>query len=277
MVLRRAWLPLVLVVAALLAYPLDAAADMGPKPQVTVRVAYQGQPVPDPQFTATLLACVEPGSRPFRQVTPVPGRPVLSDPSGCVWQEPSAPVWGGDCLNGECQFTYMLPERFRLAITLPSQGREYLTDVGEREELVSYFSADLAPDGTGHLERLTTPVLERDWSLGGVGLAVGVTLVAELALAFAYATIVKRPRRRLLLTCLFANLITVPCVWLLAGVFYVFAGATLGFVGLAIGEAGAWLAEGLAYKVWGRLSIGGALLLSLAANAASFGVGLLVH
>ena len=107
---RRHWARLAALLACfalILVLPLGpaarpAAADVGPKPQVTVHVTYEGRPVPDSAFQARMLACLPPGAAPYRDGPSLPGLDQLdlTDPAGCRWQAPSAPVWGGDCTDG---------------------------------------------------------------------------------------------------------------------------------------------------------------------------------
>ena len=275
---RSAWLAPLLALIGLVAFPTVAAADVGPKPELTVRVTYQGGPVPDPKFQAQLLTCAEPGARPFRSERQLPGldRLDLRDASGCVWQGPSHPVSGGDCEQGQCHFGYMLPSRLRLAVYLPSQGRLYVTDAAERSGMHARLVADLNADGTGRLQPEAVPFYDRDWSAGDVVAALALTIVVELGVVLAYVRWTKRPRRRLLLTCLLGNVLTLPFVWLFAALLYAVGGSAAGLVGLALAELGAWLAEALLYLWVGRLPASRAFLLSLVANCASFLVGVVV-
>ncbi len=253
-----------------------AAADAGPKPRLAVHVTYEGRPIEGP-FQARMLTCAPPGAEPYIDGPRLPGldRLDLTDPSGCRWQEPSARVWGGECADGECEFGYMLPERFRLAIYLPGEGRLYVTDVAERQGLYDRFEADLSPDGTGHLRR--DSAMARNWTLRGMALALFLTLVLEAVIVLLYAWWRRLPRRRLLGVSLVANALTLPTVWLLAGLAAAIGGPGAGVGALVALEVVAWLAEGALYAGWAKLALGAAFLLSLVANAASVGLGLLVY
>jgi hypothetical protein len=278
-VLTSLRLALVAALLAALLAPLPVFADMGPKPSVVVTVTYQGRPVPDATFQAQMLECFAAGANSSERQKPLLGLEKfdLRDPSGCTWQAGRTLIWGGDCVQGSCEFGYMLPSRFRLAVLLPSQGRLFVSNAVERSGLRADFAADLAADGSATLTPRASPLLERDWTMEGVGLAILLTLAAELAIVLAFVRVTKRPLRRLFIACLIGNLVSVPLVWFFAGFFYIFGAAALGFIGLGIAEVVAWLGEAIFYAWFGRLRVSRALLLSLVANLASFGIGLLVH
>ncbi len=260
--------------------PLSAAsADVGPKPTLTLRILREGVPVSDPQMRVRLFACTDPGNRWSGQGEPIPGleRFDLSDPSGCVWREAGPGVYGGACSDGECSFSGFLPERFRVAAYLPGEGRTYLTDAAERRAMHERYAVTLAADGTGALRSNPLPIIGRNWSLGGMVVALALTLAVELLVIAGYTRLAHIAARRLLIVGLIANGLSLPCVWLLSGMGYVMAGVEAGLTALVVAEGLAWLVETVIYIVAGRLSLGRALVLSLAANAASVIVGMVVH
>jgi hypothetical protein len=98
-----------------------------------------------------------------------------------------------------------------------------------------------------------------------------VTLLIEGAVCLGYSIWRKKPVGPVLLTSLLANLVTQSLLWMVLNIFlqdYV--------VTLLIAEALIWLMESvfLFSLRMNRLSIREALLLSLAMNASSFGLGL---
>jgi hypothetical protein len=277
---RRALRPLAVLLgltALLAVVGQPVAADMGPKPHMDIHVTYEGGPVPDAAFQARVLTCAAGDEVPYQKGQPLPGleQVELQDPAGCRWQEPDYPVWGGDCTDGRCWFSYRLPPRFRLAVYLPSQDRLFVTDAAERRGIYDSFVADLSPDGTGRLRPATG--LARAWTVQGIAAALPLTLAVETAAILLFAQRRRQPCRRLLLTGLVANLLTLPGVWAVAGLAAMLGGPQAGLVALGLLELGAWEVEGAAYATFGRLSLGAALLLSVIANAASLGLGLLVH
>ena len=102
--------------------------------------------------------------------------------------------------------------------------------------------------------------------------AFGLTLLTELAVAVPlFATVEKGAARRIAAVTI-ANLATHPMVW------FLFPGLALGRPArFALSETWAVAAEAAAYlTVWPALRLRRALLVSLAANAASVTAGLLL-
>ncbi|HXU60453.1 MAG TPA: hypothetical protein VN962_02040 [Polyangia bacterium] len=102
--------------------------------------------------------------------------------------------------------------------------------------------------------------------------AFGLTLLTELAVAVPlFATVEKRAARRIAAVTI-ANLATHPLVW------FLFPGLALSRPArFALSETWAVAAEAIAYlTIWPALHLRRALLVSLAANAASVTAGLLL-
>jgi len=53
-------------------------------------------------------------------------------------------AWGGSCLNGECSFTYGLPDEFRLAVYLPGLDKKIISEPLERTKFNSRFEINLS-------------------------------------------------------------------------------------------------------------------------------------
>ena len=168
----------------------------------------------------------------------------------------------------------MLPDRFRLAVYLPGQSRLFVTDAVERQGLYDTFQVDLTADGAGRLRRTSSV---RYWTLGGVAVALPLTLAIEAAVILLYTRLRRLPLRPLLTAGLVVNALTLPGVWIFSGLTAAIVGPGAGVTALAVTEVIAWAGEGAVYASWGRLGLGAAFLLSLIANAASFGLGLFVH
>ncbi|HTB60398.1 MAG TPA: hypothetical protein VLC06_21160 [Polyangia bacterium] len=100
--------------------------------------------------------------------------------------------------------------------------------------------------------------------------AFGLTLVVELPIAAALLSAVEPRLGRRLAVIALANLATHPLVW------FLFPGLALGHgARLALSETWAFLVELAIYLlVWPALRLRRAALTSLAANGASFAVGL---
>jgi hypothetical protein len=276
--MRRILLALLLLLCALAVPLCPVRADAGPKPSLTLRLYLDGQPLNTADAQVRLLSCLSRDETPYGSDKPLPGldRLDLGDPSGCLWRDPGAMVRGG-CSNGVCSFSGMLPQRFRAAVYLPAQDRLYVTGAALRQAMHERFAAELQVDGTAVLRADPLPLVGRNWSLPGMGVALLLTLVVELLAIVIYTRLTQRPLRRLLVVGLIANLVTLPGVWLMAGFGYLLLGVEAGLIVLAMAEGLAWLVEAAVYTVAGRISFGQALLLSLAANLASLILGLFVH
>jgi hypothetical protein len=276
---RSAVVALVFLGVCLLA-PLDTVyADVGPKPTLKIRIERDGQPLVAAGVQARLLTCEESGGEIRQRDDPLPllDQLDLQDPSGCVWHEPPFFIYGGAVTDGACTFSGGIPDRWRLAVYVPGEERIYLTDVSERSAMHEEYVVELLADGTGQLRAGGLPIIGHNWSLTGAAVAMVLTLIIELAIVALYARWRQTPPRRLLLVALIANLVSLPGVWALAGLGYLLGGIQGGLIALALGEAAAWLAEGVAYLAAGKLKVGQSMLLSLVANLASLIVGLLIH
>lgn len=92
-----------------------------------------------------------------------------------------------------------------------------------------------------------------------------------------YALWQRRRWQPLILAAVLGNMLSIPFVWLLAGIGYLVGGPVPGLVLLAIGEFVAVFVEALLYTLIAREKFGRALLISLTANILSYLVGLLLH
>jgi hypothetical protein len=265
-----------LVICLLL--PSICLSDMGPKPSMTVRLQRNGQPFALAGIQARLLACQEGTSTPWKpdQVLPALGRVDLADPSGCTWQIPSYPVFTS-YNAGTVSFSYMLPERFRVAIYDPAAERLWLSNAAERQGMHTSFQLDLLDDGTAVLVSQQQNILQKSWDFNRMLLALLLSLVLELAVVVGYIIWQRRRWQRYVLAGLVGNIISLPIVWLLAGIAYLVGGSLAGLVILGLGEVFAVFLEALLYTLICKERFGRMLLLSLAANVLSFTVGLLLH
>lgn len=97
-----------------------------------------------------------------------------------------------------------------------------------------------------------------------------ITVLIEGVICLVYALWQKKPVQPILITCLFANLITQSLLWIALNIFFHHYLATLLTAEILI-----WLIESfLFYSLsFNRLNIGEALLLSLMINLYSLGIG----
>lgn len=269
-------LGLLLLVSLLL--PSICLADMGPKPSMTVGLLRNGQPFSAAGIQVRLLACQEGTSRPWNsdQALPALDRLNLSDSAGCTWRIPSYPVFTSYA-EGTASFSYMLPERFRVAIYDPTADRLWLSNAAERQGMHTSFQLDLLDDGTAVLYSQQQNILQKSWDFGRMLVALLVSLVLEVALVVGYVLWRRRRWQPFVLAAVIGNIISLPIVWLLAGIAYLVGGPGVGLVLLALGEILAVFLEALLYLLICKERFGWVLLLSLAANILSFTVGLLLH
>lgn len=258
--------------------PSVCLADVGPKPSMTVRLLRSGQPFSPTGIQVRLLVCQEEPSTPWNsdQALPILDRVDLADPSGCTWQVPSYPVFTS-YNAGAASFSYMLPDRFRVAIYDPAADRLWLSNAGERQGMHTSFQLDLLDDGTAVLYSEQQNILQKSWELGRILAALTASLVLEVALVVGYILWRRRRWQPFIVAAVIGNLVSLPIVWLLAGFAYFIGGPGAGLVLLALGEVLAVFFEALLYSLICKERFGWMLLLSLAANVLSFTVGLLLH
>jgi len=259
---------------------------MGPKPddRLFFSVTYAGGPLPDAQFTATVLRFEPLGStqKSGPRGASVPGLADLdlSAPGG-RWG--NTRHWGGEGAHGHVEFNGFfegggVPEEIRVAVYLPSQGKVFVSEVAETHPLLRTYHVDLQPDGTATLRLDRTGAFAVDWLAGlwrlGMWLALGLTLLIEGTVVAIFARRYKQPVARLLWCCLGVNVLTLPMVWAVTVTGFFFLGPRWGFVVLAIAEVAALRFPGLVYATLGRLGWAKGFRLSLLANAASLGFGI---
>lgn len=215
-------------VAALLMVPVllvgshhapAAAADIGPKPSVDVTVGLNGAPVPEEPFYAQMLTCQAPDA----QMTPRCGFDgaacdkflTLAEPepaAACTWRLHGLPtVWGGECVDSQCHFTYFLPTEFRLAVYLPGLDQLFVSNAVTRDTLYAAYRLELAENGSARLVE-NTPLLLRP-HVRGVLLGIMFSLGIELAVGYVFVRLTRSPPRALW-GVVIGNLLTVPLLYL---------------------------------------------------------------
>lgn len=254
-----------------------AAADVGPKPSVDVTVSLNGAPVAEEPFYAQMLTCQPPDYG----MTPQCGFDgaacdeflALAEPdpaAACTWRLQGMPtVWGGECADSECHFTYFLPKEFRLAVYLPGRDQLFVSNAVTREELYASYQLELAEDGTARLAE-NTPLLQRPY-VAGVLLALLFSLAIELVVGYLFVRLTHSPRRALW-GVLVGNLLTVPLLWYLVEAAFRYDAFLLV---LALAEVGVVVVEGALIVGFTRREMrpARAFAMSLLMNAASFIIG----
>lgn len=272
------WLKTAFVAAVLLLLGASvAAADIGPKPSVDIAVSLDGAPLSASVFYAQMLTCNAPDLQMSQQCgfnNPACDKfreLALPEPAeSCTWRLQGPPtVWGGECKDSQCHFTYFLPERFRLAVYLPGHDPLFISNPVTRTALDSVYRLDLGGDGSARLVENTS--LLRQSHAGGALAALLLSLVIELAAGYAYVRLTHSPRRALW-GVLLGNLLTVPILWFLVSASFARGAFSLT---LALSELGAVIVEGalIAGLTRGQMPPARAFSMSLLLNVVSFILG----
>jgi hypothetical protein len=261
-----------LLVLSLLALAALVCADIGPKPSMEVVVFYNSSEV-NSSFQARMLGCYPEGyGLVDRNLIPELNISEYDSARNCSWM-PSRITWGGDCVEGKCSFTYMLPQEFRLAVFLPELNKTFVSGVISRTGFNSQYNLYLFPDGYANVseavwydyggdDSLLPPVIIKFL------VALMLTLVLELLTAFVFLLVARIPKR-VLISVFLANLITLPAVWLL----FILTDGSMLF--MLLSEAFAVVFEALAIFLLNRnvISLKKSALLSALMNAVSLFVG----
>jgi hypothetical protein len=217
--------------------PESSSADIGPKPSAEIHLTLNGKNIPDPAFRATMLTCQKGGEQfpvAFRDLIPQLEIDDFDTARNCSWK-PAFLVHGGECRDGVCHFGYFLPDRFRLAVYLPSENAVFKSIEVTRENFNSTFEGELLSGGSMVLNE-TTPFIKSDIvsNTKTFLIALLITLILELLVARIYVSRTKS-RGKVLGSVLIANTISLPLVWfvfplLVTGPLVILAGEIFAFV-----------------------------------------------
>ncbi len=190
--------------------PSVASADMGPKPSTDIYVTLNNQTISDNSFYAKMLTCQTEDIVPFPISDLIPQLNIndYDTKNLCYWK-PEGLAWGGNCQNSSCNFTYMLPSAFKLAIYVPSLKKVFITDQISRNNFKSNYSVELSLDGSARIFE-TTPIISSDKVRSFLIMIIPILLV-ELFIAFLYILIAKFPKK-ILLAVFLANLLSLLVV-----------------------------------------------------------------
>lgn len=179
-----------LVLVLLLILPVTLA-DSGPKPQMTVKVLYDGTPVQDAYaefldcYTQEHLDSYQEHIAQYQESTGVnrinPSLNFVTEDQNCLWY-PSNVVRNMGCDLHVCQFSYFMPDQFRLSFYLPSQDRVWVSDVIERDHFISEYNMNLRSDGIVDVTNVSRFMQSNSWrdfmSLVKMFLLFGIIKVA---------------------------------------------------------------------------------------------------
>jgi hypothetical protein len=257
-----------------------AYADIGPSPRMNIRCTYNNEKI-DSIFYAELLVCLS-QEEIDEQASYLSEMGVQQlaitefDPARTCYWSPSYYARGDRCTDSECTFHRKLPREFKLAVYVPSLDTVFVSDVLVRDNFNSRYEATLLPDGTIEIEE-TTSFLPSDVAtlLKMFIVALILTLLFELPIYFFLLRLDENTRqkfskkkKRILSTVCLANVLSLSIVW------FVFSlmGESLHVIILA--EIFAIIFEAIFITFLNKtISIGKALIFSLAANLTSFFVG----
>lgn len=246
-----------LLVLFLLLLPV-VYADIGPKPSTDIYVNYYGQPVEEP-FYARMLDCGNDFNRCDLPPEECKALNITHTDSECTWT-PSPLAWGGSCQNSLCNFHYMLPDRFKLAIHL--NDKVYLTNTVDRTQFKSSYLVEITDKA---ILTESSPLFDMRYVKFFL-IAFILTIVIELILASAVIFAFKL-KKKTLLYVLLANLVTIPVVWFVIPVFQ------LNTLFIPLAELFAFGFEGWFFYRFAKIKKSRAFVLSFIINLFSYLAG----
>lgn len=207
---------LVVFIALVIFLPKSASADLGPKPSVDIDVVYNQQNISDSSFSAKMLSCVpqdfvQSESKYEEDLIPQLKINEYNSSKNCYWF-PARLAWGGQCTNSSCNFGYMPPSEFKLAVFIPSINKVFITNEISRTNFNSHYKTELFSDGSAKISE-TTPVLSSD-KVSSFAKAFSITIILELLVSLIFLSVRKLPKK-ILIYVLLANIISLPVVWFL--------------------------------------------------------------
>jgi hypothetical protein len=258
---RLIYFLLLLVAASLVAFPTRVArADTGPKPSMSFGFQYEISPAPT-VVSGTLLECSDPDcadATPLQQMGPQ----------------------GFSCREGRCSsMAYGYSKFHRLSIEF-SDGQTRVSNVFSKSHFQANYTVHVLEKslevketgGTSQAGAFTWEailILFREYLNPGLM----VTIIVELVIGLIYVLWRKRPWLPVLLTILLMNMLTQPVVWLVVKDMRLTMCAGTYVLELIVCLLEAWIL----YRVLRKsVKFSEILLLSLAMNLASFGIGLLL-
>jgi len=252
---------------ALFALAAVVKADVAP-PMVTVYVTYDNHSI-NGTFYSVVLYCVN-SSNVSTFGVPVQQLNIseYDAAKGCYWEYYSH-IWGGECANGTCSFEYFPFSDFKMAFYLPNLNRTFITNEINISNFTTSYNAQLYLNGSATISAVneTAPV---SWDIYFFFvMAVVLTLVIELTVAFLYLHVIKTEKKgKILLTTVLANIISVPIVWF--GFVFLLSG-----LGLLLGEMFAVVFEGCFIYYFNKkvITLKHAMLMSIIMNIASVVIG----
>ena len=273
---------LLLIIAVLMALPMTARADMGPKPSVNVDFTGLDD---GSVYYATLLS---------EQSSTGPSSAWEGDGSYCPYEssDPLYPIWekfvGYDDPDGfyflqeiwDCtessrlDWTYYPPHTFKVLIYFPDSGAFYSTGIYDRYAFDSYYTVDLSnlePD----VELTARKSYDYTWEIISLLARIVITILLELAVALIFGY----RGRKLFLFLTAVNIFTQAFLNILLNLTNYYSGQLAFIAVYMLAELAIFIIESILYAK--RLhqysgspkSSGRAVLYALVANTVSLGAG----
>ncbi len=222
---------------ALLLLAAVVKADIAP-PMINVNVTYAGMPI-NGTFNMSALICSNTSN--VNTSISIPNIAQSYDAAKkCYWVFSEEP--GAMCEDSECTLYYLPSDTFKAVFYLPALNKTFITNEINEGGYDTQYSAKLYSNGSATITTFSNPPYNPVYNPYGVYvvfmLALLLTLAIEVAVAFLYLRAVKiKNKRRILLSVVLANIISVPILWF----FFVYFLAVSGFV---LGEIFAVVFEG---------------------------------
>ena len=259
----------------------DAHADFGPKliDQVRVDVNLDGRPIGNDAIGVLLVPAEEGVSGPQNAAKQGPGLDIpYVDRDGRKWSYGDY-LWGGRFENGAVDFrgffqgTGRMPSSVRLAVILPQDGQQFVTNAVRPSRHLALLRAELSTTGDARLQSVPTPL----WGRLDFFKALLITLLIECVLVGYIATrrptnspFAKKSRKadaaRVVAVCFIVNFFSLPVLWFVTGHFFFVLGFTKGLQIFLCLEVAVLLAESVAYGLFTKLGWKTAFLAALIAN-----------
>lgn len=210
----------ILTIIILFTISSQVNADVGPKRTVDLEVSYNNEPITDEVFYAKLLECPkelywddprcdfdgEICSK-FKSVS------IPDIEKDCNWSL-SEIVWGGECTNSRCEFSYWIPHEFRVVLYLPSKDKTYVSDAASLRTFNNRFLMNIRDDGTADIVPF-----EAD-KIALFLIALGITLGLESIVAVCFCSEAKI-KYSIIRYVIAGSIITLPFVWFVFPLFFV--------------------------------------------------------
>ena len=250
--------------------PRFVLADVGPKPSVVFDIYYNGDKISDDIFYAEMLSCVEETDSIQDNGEDQLNISLYDSIFDCYWR-PAKLAGGGRCEFSRCEFGYMPPDEFKLAVYIPSLDQTFISGMTIRQTLNSSYKVLLESDGSAKIHE-TTSIIYRYSKIASFFKALIITLLIEVFIAFIYLSY-RKLSKKIIISVIIGSIITLPIVWYITPMFRDF------ILVLILCEIFATVFEALFIFLLNKnkISLKSSFVLSILINVFSFFVGGFIH